>query len=752
MKSQIIPFRVNYPLEIFDKSNKIDFENNKKRNSLFVRSLFYYKYNNIRNNVLERRNKIYLSLAKEIIKFMNNKYSKLEIQNISVFGSALYSENPKDFDFLVIVKGNIFLLEEIELFLDDNMNSIKYSVGISIKGEDNISLGIFDINSKTSFDEQNKIINRTGISLFRRHIPLIGYDFKENSEVFKENIYAQISDLLNNTYNLYYKEGGKLDLNEEQRARKILSRVYEAISYFEFIVKDNNVKSLRKEIYIEYSKEKILLEDSKNLFDKLNLIYFEKTNNLKETIEKEISFKQDEKEFLEILNKTKSLLKNEKIGNFLPVVAKIVDKNGKTISFAKRIKKSGKSNIYLGSIHAEIGAINIAKSKGKIKWGEYTLYCSLEPCGACTEEISKLGIKKVVYCIADPLLSYYGRKKELYIKNGISFYRHNSSELISKFQEIYEKLYSRKESINKLENVLEVLKDDSLKKNINERLEKYWRDINLPYRWINPILDILLRYYYNEDIAVNEVRKKFPEITNKESINYSKKLREFRSIKVKNLAKRIKEDITGEIVVDVGGRTNDFVEQILLIKKGIKKAYVTDIDFFSSESKNHKIKFIVQESNTKIPFKKNSINTFILSMVLHHLKGMDQRNLIKNICSSLKENGKVILIEDSYPEGKTIEEYSNNITEFLKFNTEDRKKILSFYDWFGNRLMRNRDNMPLFYRYRSMEEWKKIFEEEGLIEVKSEFIQENSLKPDIFPPKAILVFKKIKLNNAKPSK
>jgi deoxycytidylate deaminase/SAM-dependent methyltransferase len=749
MENKIIPFRINYPLEIFDKSNKINFESDKKRNSLFIRSLFYNKYGKVRNNTPEIRNKIYLSLAKEIVKFMNKKYPKLEIQSISIFGSALYSENPKDFDFLVIVKGNSFLLEEIELFLEEGKNSIKYSVGISIKGEDNLSWGIFDINSKTSFDEQNKIINRTGISLFKRHIPLIGYDFKENEEIFKENIYAQISDLLSNTYNLYYKDRGKPDLNETQRARKILSRIYEAISYLESIEKDDKLKILRKDIYLKYSKEKILLEDSKNLFDKLNLMYLEKVNSLKETIDKEISFKQDEKEFLDILNKTKNLLKNGKIGNFLPVVSKIVDKNGKTISFAKRIKKSGKSNIYLGSVHAEINAINSAKFKGNIKWGDYTLYCSLEPCGACTEEISKIGIKKVVYCIADPLLSYYGRKRELYDKNKVSFYRHNSSELIFKFQEIYEKLYSRKESINKLENVLEVLREDSLKKNINERLEKYWKNINLPYKWINPILNTLLKYSYNEDIAVNKVRKKFPGITNKESINYSKKLREFRSIKVKNLAERIKEDISGDVIVDVGGRSNDFIEQILLLKKGIKKAYVTDIDFFSSESKNHKIKFIIQESNTKIPFKKNSINTFILSMVLHHLKGMDQRNLIKNIASSLKEKGKVILIEDSYPGKETIEEYNRNITEFLKFNTEDKKKILSFYDWFGNRLMRNRDNMPLFYRYRSMEEWKEIFEGEGLIEVKSEFIHENLLKPDIFPPKAILIFKKIKLNNNK---
>ena len=29
-----------------------------------------------------------------------------------------------------------------------------------------------------------------------------------------------------------------------------------------------------------------------------------------------------------------------------------------------------------------------------------------------------------------------------------------------------------------------------------------------------------------------------------------------------------------------------------------------------------------------------------------------------------------------------------------------------FYDWFGNRLMRNRDKIPINYNYKTMEEWK----------------------------------------------
>lgn len=100
-----------------------------------------------------------------------------------------------------------------------------------------------------------------------------------------------------------------------------------------------------------------------------------------------------------------------------------------------------------------------------------------------------------------------------------------------------------------------------------------------------------------------------------------------------------------------------------------------------------------------------------------------------------------VFIEDSHVE---IKKYGGNIRDFLKFSQEEKKKILSFYDWFGNRLMRNRDNISLTFNYRSMEEWKNLFGRYGMEEINSEFIEENCSNLALFPPKAIMVFKKTK--------
>jgi SAM-dependent methyltransferase len=212
--------------------------------------------------------------------------------------------------------------------------------------------------------------------------------------------------------------------------------------------------------------------------------------------------------------------------------------------------------------------------------------------------------------------------------------------------------------------------------------------------------------------------------------------------KVKNLAKRINRYIVGKVIGDIGGRVNDFIEQILILNKSVKKAYVTDIGIFSKKPKNHRIDFIVQASSTKLPFTKETMNTIILSMVLHHLNDQDQKNLIRNIVSYLKEGGLIILIEDSYPQSEEIRGYNENIKHFLKFSSEEKNKILSFYDWFGNVIMRNRDSMSLTFNFKTMEGWKKLFEKHGIMQISSEFVKENLSKPDIFPPKAVMVFQK----------
>ena len=159
------PFEVNFPLKILD-NKKVNFRNKKEREKLFKRHIYYYKYGKIKNSFLEKRNKIFFSLAKEVVKFLRKKYSYLDILSVSIFGSSLYSKNSGDFDFLVITKGNIFSYDEAKLVIIENGSEVKHPVGISIKGIENFSKGVFDEKSNVSLNLQSQIIYRTAISLY----------------------------------------------------------------------------------------------------------------------------------------------------------------------------------------------------------------------------------------------------------------------------------------------------------------------------------------------------------------------------------------------------------------------------------------------------------------------------------------------------------------------------------------------------------------------------------------------------------
>ena len=61
-------------------------------------------------------------------------------------------------------------------------------------------------------------------------------------------------------------------MGDAKRAKKIISRIYEAITYLEILGEDKDITSLRKKIYL-YSESVPSLADSKKLFNTVKAIY-----------------------------------------------------------------------------------------------------------------------------------------------------------------------------------------------------------------------------------------------------------------------------------------------------------------------------------------------------------------------------------------------------------------------------------------------------------------------------------------------
>lgn len=566
---EFIPFNINFPVKIFSK-NKINFENKKTRDRVFNRSIYSYKYENSKNHVPEERWELLLLLAKEIKQDIEQKYKK-DILSISAFGSSLYSKNNNDYDFLVIVNGNKFDMLEKYISIEKS----KYKIGISIKGKDNFINGIIDKESPVPIRLQSQIIYRTVISLSKRHIPIIGYDFIYDKELFINNCYAQVSDLLSNSYDLYYLNKKKLP--NKDRSRKISSRLYEASLYLGEIDPTKKIKQIQKEIYNNKISE-ISLNESKKIFDN-----FRKTFN-------------------------KSML------NY-------------------NLKKTPKKN------------------------------------------------------------------------------------------------------------PLRILNNKKAKDIITQRLKKYWKFAKLPYEWIEKIIEILDKYNYDESLAIKKIRKYFPEIVDEKSKKYSIKLSNFRKRKVDILSNYISKKMLNGIVVDFGGRSDDFSKHLLNKNKSIKKIYVTDVGSYIKKTENDSIEFVVQPSLNSIPIHDKAANTIIISMVLHHIPRENYKSLFREIKRVTSDNGRTIVIEDSYPKNYDKKNLDKNyLSDFMNLGSKAKTDILYFYDWFGNRLMRNRDTIPVIQNFRPIEKWIKIFKNNGFKCKEYEFI--TTPNKCLFPPKSILIFEK----------
>lgn len=267
-----IPFQVDYPLEIFHPTKRINFGDNCERENLFKRNIYYYLFDKKRNNILERRNETFSNLNEMVLDYMGQNYPSLEVLSTSIFGSSLFVENPEDYDFLAITNGDVCLLDEFIL----NLNGNYIQTGISIKGIGNYLEG-FKNPENIKDNSLEQVIDRTAISLFRRHLPIWGKDFLNNEGQFLKNAYAQVSDLIHNTYRLFYLEND-FKIKEDKRARKMLNRCYEATSYMESIDSSFGIDDIRRKIYSAITN-KVSLNESKVIFNEFTNLYEYKVFN-----------------------------------------------------------------------------------------------------------------------------------------------------------------------------------------------------------------------------------------------------------------------------------------------------------------------------------------------------------------------------------------------------------------------------------------------------------------------------------------
>ena len=199
----------------------------------------------------------------------------------------------------------------------------------------------------------------------------------------------------------------------------------------------------------------------------------------------------------------------------------------------------------------------------------------------------------------------------------------------------------------------------------------------------------------------------------------------------------------GGKIVDVGCGTG-ILAKLYAESKNFDEVVGIDInpypewDMFAKSN----IRFQVVKEKDFIDFlSKEQPDSMSITWTLHHMEFGEQKRFLEYIYKIMKNGSRTIILEDSYSTTLAPENGTDLYAHFTSLSLEDRTKTMSVYDWIANRVLAQRNKVPIPFGYRTVEEWEKLFAEVGFKKVSEKFIgfPENR---DINTPQSIMVFEK----------
>ena len=253
---------------------------------------------------------------------------------------------------------------------------------------------------------------------------------------------------------------------------------------------------------------------------------------------------------------------------------------------------------------------------------------------------------------------------------------------------------------------------------------------------VRGIVDIISSSYPAGQVAIAERLSAYIKTTDFLAVfqNYES------SKSLPNKMELVKGSIAGPVVVDIGCGTGSLSAAIAREIPGVEKVIATDVKDYRTII-DDSVEFRFQPDPQTIPVASNTADTVVLSFVLHHVEKNDLGRFLGEIKRILKNDGKVVIIEDTYSNTGRSEYNSDYLKLFLKLDEQQKIKALAFNDWLGNTVFRGMA-IGLPYNFRSMEEWEKVFRAAGLslAAQQSLGIRENSMH---FAPVGVFVLNKI---------
>ena len=176
----------------------------------------------------------------------------------------------------------------------------------------------------------------------------------------------------------------------------------------------------------------------------------------------------------------------------------------------------------------------------------------------------------------------------------------------------------------------------------------------------------------------------------------------------------------GDVIADIGCGDDKLGIIIVDTIKNTRVIGTDVVDYRDNDYKSHKnVDFVLQTENGKIPLEDNSVDKVIFSAVFHHDTPEMTDKLLKEAKRVLKPNGEVIILEDVVMESIAPKNNEQGLVDrFKALSKEERKTVISIYDWHANHVVVGVTQIPMALNYQTEEEWGQTFARAGF-EVKT---------------------------------
>lgn len=281
-----------------------------------------------------------------------------------------------------------------------------------------------------------------------------------------------------------------------------------------------------------------------------------------------------------------------------------------------------------------------------------------------------------------------------------------------------------------INDVKEILKDTDLSSFIVENLRSSLSSIGFSGKF----LDALLKDLGN--ISIKNFGEKWnDELQQKYSIGFFQNLvpKYFSSYVVSATPSSHK-------IVDVGCGTG-ILAKLYAQDERFEQVVGIDINPYPEWKifRNEKIKFEVVDEIAFTNFlTAERPDSIVLTWTLHHMEYEEQERYLGYIHDYLSTGAKIVVLEDSYSTDLTPENGTEKHAKFMDWNTEQREKIMSVYDWVANRVLAQRGKVPIPCAYRTLEDWGVLLESKGFKTIAQKFIGFPNDR-DINTPQSLIV-------------